>query len=215
MNSEPSAAATPQDLNARLQLIEEMISEGRRSTQSWGWTFLLWGVAYYVAIFWAAWSVNPWSWPVNLFDGNHWAWPVTMFSTAVLTLVIGTRRNKGKPRLAIGRTISSIWFSIGISMLLLFPALSIAGRIDHHSFIAIVCAMLGVSNGACGMILRWPAELASACVWWCASIFACFGSEQQAVTVFLVAIFLCQFVFGAYAMLLEAREQRAHGAVHA
>jgi hypothetical protein len=214
MTSE-SAASTPQDLNARLQLIEHMISEGRRSTQSWGWTFVLMGIAYYVAIFWSAWSVHPWSWPVSLFEGNRWAWPVTTFATAALIIVIGTRRSKGKPQLATGRTISSIWFSIGIAMLLLFPALSFAGRIDHHSFIAIVCAMLGVSNGACGMILRWPAELASACVWWLASVLACFGSEQQTVTVFLAAIFLCQFVFGIYAMALEARRNREPGAAHA
>ncbi len=46
MTQEPAAAATtPQDLNARLKLIEDMIAEGRRSTQSWGWTFVLWGFA--------------------------------------------------------------------------------------------------------------------------------------------------------------------------
>ena len=42
------------DLNERLNLIEAMIAEGRRKTESWGWTFLLWGVAYYVAIGWVA-----------------------------------------------------------------------------------------------------------------------------------------------------------------
>ena len=213
MTSEPTSAS--QDLKARLQLIEDMISEGRRSTQSWGWTFLLWGVAYYVAIFWATWSVRPWSWPASLFEGNHWAWPVTMFSTAVLTVIIGVRRNKGKPNLPAGRAISSIWFSVGISMLLLFPALSIAGRIDHHSFIAIVCSMLSIANGACGMILHWRAELASACVWWIASVITCFGSEQQTITVFLVAIFLCQFVFGIYAMTLEAHRAPRAGTIHA
>lgn len=215
MSQEPTAESMPQDLKARLQLIENMIAEGRRSTQSWGWTFLLWGFAYYVAIFWATWSVRPWSWPASLFEGNHWAWPITMFSTAALTVFIGVRQGKGKPQTPAGRAISSIWFSIGISMILLFPALSIAGRIDHHSFIAIVCSMLGVANGACGMILRWRAELASACVWWIASVLACLGSEQQTITVFLGAIFLCQFVFGAYAMALEARRNKQCEAVHA
>ena len=41
-----------QDLKDRLSLIESMIAEGRRTTESWGWTFLLWGVAYYIAIGW-------------------------------------------------------------------------------------------------------------------------------------------------------------------
>ena len=41
------------DLKDRLALIESMMSEGRRTTESWGWTFLLWGIAYMVAILWA------------------------------------------------------------------------------------------------------------------------------------------------------------------
>ena len=33
--------ATEQDLEERLSLIESMIAEGRRNTESWGWTFVL------------------------------------------------------------------------------------------------------------------------------------------------------------------------------
>ena len=43
-----------QELKDRLNLIETMIAEGRRKTESWGWTFVLWGVAYYVAIAWSS-----------------------------------------------------------------------------------------------------------------------------------------------------------------
>ncbi len=46
-----------QELKDRLSLIETMIAEGRRTTERWGWTFVLWGVAYYVAIVWV--SVGP------------------------------------------------------------------------------------------------------------------------------------------------------------
>ena len=93
-------------------------------------------------------------------------------------------------------------------MILLFPALSATSRIDHHSFIAIVAAFLGTANGACGLILKWRAELACAAIWWMTSVFACFGSEAQAMTVFLSAIFLAQIVFGIYAMSCEARSLR-------
>ncbi len=44
------------ELKDRLNLIETMIAEGRRTTESWGWVFVLWGVAYYVAIAWSAWG---------------------------------------------------------------------------------------------------------------------------------------------------------------
>jgi hypothetical protein len=33
---------TEQELRDRLTLIERMIGEGRRHTESWGWTFFLW-----------------------------------------------------------------------------------------------------------------------------------------------------------------------------
>ena len=43
-----------------------MIAEGRRTTESWGWTFVLWGVAYYVAIAWAALGHSTLAWPVTM-----------------------------------------------------------------------------------------------------------------------------------------------------
>ena len=49
-----NANTEEQDLKDRLSLIETMIAEGRRTTESWGWTFVLWGVAYYVAIAWSS-----------------------------------------------------------------------------------------------------------------------------------------------------------------
>ncbi len=44
------------DLAERVRLIESMMAEGRQKTESWGWTFVLWGVAYYVATAWATWG---------------------------------------------------------------------------------------------------------------------------------------------------------------
>ena len=44
------------ELKDRLNLIETMIAEGRRTTESWGWVFVLWGLAYYVAIAWDIWG---------------------------------------------------------------------------------------------------------------------------------------------------------------
>jgi hypothetical protein len=42
------------ELTERLELIESMIAEGRRSTAKWAWTIVLWGVAFYVAIAWSS-----------------------------------------------------------------------------------------------------------------------------------------------------------------
>jgi hypothetical protein len=191
------------DLKDRLRLIESMIYEGRRTTESWGWTFVLWGFAYYAAIAWSTWG------------HSAVAWPVTMIGTAVVTMIVGTRKGKGHPDTTIGRAIASIWLCVGVSMLLLFPALGIARRLDEHAFVAIVAAMLGVANGASGTILRWKMQFACAIVWWLTSVSACFGSDAQLEAVFLSALFLCQIVFGIYAMILESRRNRMQGTVHA
>ncbi len=171
-----------QDLRDRLNLIENMIAEGRRATAHWSWSSVLWGVAYFVAM--------------------AWMW--------------GSRSHEKHPETTLGRAIGSIWLGLGISMVLLFPALGISGRLgDVHVFIAVVSAFLGMANGACSLMLRWKAQFACAVVWWATSVAGSFGSENQAVIIFLVAIFLCLIVFGIYGMVLEARGRRSRGAVHA
>jgi hypothetical protein len=195
---------TEKDLRDRLDLIECMLAEGRRKTESWGWTFLLWGVAYFVAILWSSMG-NPVSiWGVRAAP----AWPVTMLSAALLTIVIGVRKGKGKPETTMGRAIASIWISVGTSMLLIFPSLAMTNRLDVHTFVAIVAAMLAVANGASGLISKWKMQVACAGVWWITIVGACFGSETQLTIVFLSALFLCQIVFGIYAMMMESRRRQ-------
>lgn len=207
-----------QDLNERLALIESMIAEGRRSTESWGWVFLLWGAAYYVAIAWAAWGQGLSVWGAGYAEIGSarigLAWPVTMILAVIATLAIGMRRGRVSPATSLVRSIVSVWVASGIAMLILFPAFGISGRLDQHSFVAIVAAMLGVANVASGLILRWKAQLACGIVWWVTSVAACFGSLAQLTVVFLSAIFLCQIVFGIYAMVLESRRNR-HEVAHA
>lgn len=188
------------ELKDRLSMIETMIAEGRRTTSSWGWVFVFWGVAYFIAIAWTAYN----HWP--------WAWLVTMMSAWVLCggIIWSMKRNQPqrRPCTTIGRAITSIWMAMGVSMVLLFPALGFSGILNQHIFVAIVAAMLGVANGASGMLLRWKAQIASAMVWWAATVAACFGSDNRCTVVLVVAIFFCQIVFGVYAIIFEARARR-------
>lgn len=206
------------ELQERIALIEQMIAEGRRSTERWGWVFVLWGVAYTVAVVWASWGGSPTVWGSRsmLLGGVHagLAWPVTMFSAAAVTLVIGLRRGREKTATMLGRAVTSVWIGIGLSMLVLFPALSAAGRMEEHSFVALVAALLGAANAGSGLILRWKMQLACAVVWWATAVAACFGPVAQAAVVFLVAVFLCQIVFGVYAMMKESRRARQGGMAH-
>src|SRR5208337_1164347 len=91
------------ELKDRLSLIENMIAEGRRTTESWGWTYVLWGVAYYVAITWSWWG------------RGSLAWPVTMIAAGVLTGVIASRVARVRPETTLGRSLGSIWAAMGIS----------------------------------------------------------------------------------------------------
>jgi hypothetical protein len=192
------------ELKDRLSLIESMIAEGRRSTGSWAWTFVFWGLAYYVAIAWTAFN----QWP--------YAWLVTMMAAWALCMAIIGRQKKNqrerRPATTMGRAVFSIWIAMGVSLSLLLPALGFSGRFNQHVFVAVAAAMLGLANGASGMIIRWKAQIAAAIVWWAATVAACFGSDNQCTVVFLVAIFFCQIVFGIYGMVCEAHMRRQEAA---
>jgi hypothetical protein len=194
--------AEEQELKDRISLIESMIAEGRRSTESWGWTFVLWGVAYYVAIVW------------SIFGQAMVAWPVTMVAASVLMGILISRMRGRQPGTTIGRAMSAIWVAMGISMFTVLTALGMSGRYDLHIFVAIIGAMLGTANATSSMILRWGLQFASAVVWWAAAVVACFTSEAVTGIAFLVAIFFCQIVFGVLGMISEARERKM-GASHA
>ena len=190
------------ELKDRLSLIESMIAEGRRTTESWGWTFLLWGVAYYVAIAWSAISESP------------LAWPVTMIATCVLMMVLITRKVRSRPMTTSVRAMRAIWIAMGISMFTLLCSLGASGRYNLHVFVAIIGAMLGTANATSSMILKWRMQFGCAVVWWAASVVSCFTSDTGTSIAFLVAIFFCQIVFGAYGMMCEARGRKqdaSHG----
>jgi fatty acid desaturase len=191
-----------QELKDRLKLIETMIAEGRRSTESYGWTFVLWGVAYYIAIFWASLS------------HGYLAWPVTMTAAGVLTGVIIGRKRSQKPANRTSRAIGAIWYAVGISMFVILFSLGFSNRSEPHTFIAIMAAMLATANAASSIILKWKLQFSCAVVWWALCVYACFGKGNQLTfdnpltIALLVALFFCQIVFGIYGMILESRRRK-------
>ena len=132
-----------QDLKDRLSLIETMIAEGRRGTESWGWSFVLWGVAYYVAIAWATWG------------HSNIAWPVTMVATSLLTALVASRkggesRRPGKPPSAA--PLEQLWIAIGISLFVYGMSAGISGRSDLQTFVAVIGVMIGAANAISSMM---------------------------------------------------------------
>lgn len=197
-----TGAFEEQELKDRLSLIETMIAEGRQTTERWGWSFVLWGVAYYAAIVWSAWGRS------NL------AWPVTMIAASVLTVVVARRLARRRASKALGRTLSWVWMGMGISLFVLMFSLAYSGRLDLHVSCAIIGAMLGMANATSSFILRWKMQFGCALMWWATAVAACFVSDSACMITFLVAIFICQIVFGIYGMIADAR-LRKPGAAHA
>ena len=208
-----TANSEEQDLKDRLSLIENMIAEGRRSTESYAWTFILWGVAYYVAIAWSTWGFG-WA----IWANNYVAWPVTMMSAFLLTWFLAIRKRIGKtgkqPATTAGRAIASIWIAMGISMFILLYSLGVSGKGNQQVFVAVIAAMLGTSNAASSMLLKWKQQFACALVWWAAAVASCFGTVEQSTIALVVAIFFCQIVFGIYGMVCEARLRKQRGGSH-
>jgi len=191
------------DLTERVRLIEAMMAEGRRKTENWGWSFVLWGVAYYVATAWATWGKS------------NWAWPVTMIAAGVITGVVASRMSHGQAETTMGRAIGAIWASVGCTIFVLLMSLAYSGRYDTHVFVAIIGAMLGVANAASGIILKWRMQFACAVVWLASAVIACFSSDNVTSVDFLAATFVGLIVFGVYAMICESRRRRQSGVAHA
>jgi hypothetical protein len=197
-----TANSEEMELKDRLSLIETMIAEGRRTTENYGWTFVLWGVAYYVAIAWAA------------LGHDYLAWPITMTAAGVLTgVIIGIKRCK-RPATTTSRAVGSIWYAMGFSLFIILMSMGFSERADQHTFIAITAAMLATANAASSIFLRWKLQFACALVWWALTIYACFGGDKLLTIAYLAAIFFCQIVFGIYATICESR-RRNQGAPHA
>jgi hypothetical protein len=170
--------------------------------------FVLWGVAYYVAIAWSAW-------------GNHssLAWNVTMTAAMILTFgLVSWRASKRGPRAqpatTVGRAITAVWIAVGVSFVVLLPSLGIGGRSTSNLVVAVIGTLLGTANGASSMILKWKLQFACALVWWTLAVISCLGTEKQSFIALLVANFFCQIVFGVYAIVCESRRQ-IEGAAHA
>ncbi|HEY6491109.1 MAG: hypothetical protein WCC26_05500 [Terracidiphilus sp.] len=193
-----------QDLKERLALIESMIAEGRRSMAGWGWCFVLWGVAFYVAMAWTAWG------PKSIF-----AWPVTVTVACLATVLLAARTARHQPATTLGRAVSSVWIAVGISMFVVLFALGWHGLLEQHVFMGILAAMLGSANAASSLILKWKAQFGCTLVWWIACAVCVSGTGTESNAALFVAIFVCQIVFGIYAMILESRRRGQHGVAHA
>ncbi|MGD0546320.1 MAG: hypothetical protein ABR991_00645 [Terracidiphilus sp.] len=203
------------ELKDRVSLIESMIAEGRRTTQSWGWIFVLWGVAYYICIAGSVWFKTHDSPPAQRLT----ICMIQIVFFVILAVWIGgsyQKRGKGLmlPMSTLDRALYSIWLSAGISMAVLIVSLGYSGRSNSNLVVAVIATLLGMANAISSGILKWKLQFGCALIWWALAVISCIGTQRQSFIGLLVANFFCQIVFGVYGMICEARIHKQE-AVHA
>jgi len=190
---------TRQDLEERIGQIESMLLEGRRGTQRYGWTMVLWGTAYLIATAWSLWSNRP---PL--------AWSVTMTAAVCLHIAIAKMKAKAKGGATsiAGRAMTALWASIGIALFIFSFSVSISGHWEIHSFMAGIEALLGAAYLASGIFLRFKLYLFLGILWWAGAMTSCFVPLPQVGWIFLgLTVFLIGS--GVYLMILESRGANA------
>ncbi|HEX3748459.1 MAG TPA: hypothetical protein VHW09_31245 [Bryobacteraceae bacterium] len=176
------------ELLDRLKLIEHMMVEGRRTTERWGWMFLLWGAGPLLGMWWESRGPRP-----------ELAWPVvTLLCMVVNGVAVRARRRRGTARSTVGAAISAVWGSAGAAMLVLALAAAWSGMLDLRALYILFFALAAVAFTASSIILRWGPQFAAALVWWAATLAAFVLPTRQLSLVAAGALLLGSVTFGAW-----------------
>jgi hypothetical protein len=199
--SEDESGMNRAELIQRVELMEQMIAEGRQSTCKYGWIFLLWGIV----------CLLPMGWQYLQQDTHwvmKWAWPICLLLGWVL-MAIGMRLQLGgRPvhRNMTNRSIGAVWGVMGIAM-----GIDILSAIlSHHSwqvsYLAGILLILGMAHATSAAILRWRAQAAVALFYWAGAISMFWHPPTQWIgIIFGLEACLGGIVFGLYAMARERR----------
>lgn len=191
------------ELTERLAIIESMMQAGRCTTERWGWAFVIWGVAYFVATGWASFLPQA--------GGRTLAWPVTMIFAALLTAVIARRRTRLQPRTDKARFIQATWAAVGYGIFIYAFSQAWSGHVQPQTLMAGIATLLGVANLASGLMLRWKVQMGVGLLCWVTAAASAFVGANTVAYLFLAATLVCMIGFGLYLMI---RESRARTAAH-
>lgn len=197
MDAEQETQRDRNELLTRLDLMESMVQKGRWRTKYWGWTQVLWGSAYLVAIFWSGSSAKP-----------QLAWPVTMIAAVVITISVASRQKRGqRSQTTISRSIGAMWIALGTAIFLYCFSTGASGHFEIHSFFSAVEAFLGAANCASALMLRWRVQFLVAMVWWLSAVATPFVSAGMVMPILIGDTLVCLIGFGLYLMYCERRDR--------
>ena len=176
-----------------------MIQEGRSTTGYWGWSFLLWGAAYLVAIAWS-----------YLLPYPQYSWLVVMSLTTLLFGVIVRRKRirRPQPESMQSRALGGIWCAVGTAIFLFAFAGSASGHFEFHMYMAGIEMLLGTAHAASAFTLRWRPQFLIALVWWISGVASYYVAAAHLMPILIVATLIGNIAFGLYLMRLESTQRR-------
>jgi hypothetical protein len=181
----------------RLKLIETMMAEGRRTTERWGWSFLLWGIGPLIAMRWET------HWP-----HAEWAWSVVIILCILVNgIVLKAQKRRRESTTTTMRSIGAVWTCVGVTVLLLAFGAVASGAIEFRLLYAALFALAAVANGSSGLILRWWPQFLAALVWWLASVMAFVVPVGRLQGLAALSLILGNIVFGAWLTYCELRRK--------
>jgi hypothetical protein len=199
MNPEADNGRNRDELVQRLELMESMIAEGRRSTARFGWIFVLWGVIDIGGMVWQ--EAKP---------DFRWTWPIVILAGFAIqyAIIIGLRRWTWRQFCGNSmqtRSISAVWSMMGVTVLLYVAAAILGHGAGHIALAAAVLMFVGMAHATSALILRWPAQGAVAVLWWAGGMALYFLSWKYFEAIFVGEMVFGMILFGLYAMWLDSR----------
>ena len=193
---------TDSDVSRQLQLVEEMILEGRRTLEHWGWVFVMWGVAHVIAIVWSGlWTSNP---------GIPWA--ILMGGCGLVMMVACIRVGMhSKKSTLMGRAQGAAWASFTISVTILWVGGALTHVFDVENiavFYAIFFTLIGSAHFTSGLTVKLPVQTMVGILWWIAAALAMFAPSVALWALFGMAL-IGEISFGLYLMALERKGEAA------
>jgi hypothetical protein len=192
-------------LHQRVELIERLVREGRRASESYGWVFVLWGLGHAASLAWDC------ALPA---DRGSLPWSILMPACGIIMLVKSWRmRRTRRVTSTIGRTIALCWTAATPALFLIMPLQAIlvpeVGPVAIAHDLIGFCLVIGIPNLASGMILRLPSQITAAIVWWLGAVaFSQDHTMAALVAVSFALIAACEIALGLHLMLRESRARR-------
>jgi len=179
-----------------LLFIKKIMSDSSRILVEDGSSLIFWGIlivigqlsTYAVVTFHMFYEFFPWLWPVLVFFGF------------VYSFIYEYKKcKKQKVNTFAGKILGALWFSVGITALILGFVPALTGAITHSAFInPLISTVLGIAYFVSGQLYgkKWVTLLAIG--WWLGSIFMFVFPYNSSLLVMSAMMICLQLIPGFY-----------------